>query len=154
LRELDGLAECLGVLQLRGLLGGCTPGLVLLEVLARVRLRLGLRCKLLLLVVEALLGMAVLRRLALGLLWALVLLLLVVDLLRLGGSVDLGVREQRAWHVLRVEGLVLAGILRGRDGGLVALVLLLLLLRGLLLRLQTLALALVGEYCDTPPWVR
>jgi hypothetical protein len=59
--ELERLADSLGMLQLRGLLGGCTPGLVLLEVLAGVRLRLWRRGELLLLVLDVLLRMVVLQ---------------------------------------------------------------------------------------------
>jgi hypothetical protein len=149
LRELEGLADCLGMLQLRGLLGGCTPGLVLLELLARVRLRLRRRRELLLLVLDILLRMVVLQRGSLGSLGTLLLLRLVVDGLGLRGSVQLRVRQQRAGHVLRVEGLVLALVLRWRVVWLIALVLLggLLLL---LLRLQALALVVIRRVLRYP----
>lgn len=81
LRKLKRLADRLRMLQLRRLLGGCTPRLVLLEVLAGVRLRMRLRSKLLLLVRDALRG-EVERRVGFGVLRALfLLLLLVVNLL-------------------------------------------------------------------------
>jgi hypothetical protein len=70
------------MLQLGWLLRGCTPGLVLLEVLAKVRLRLRLRCELLLLRRNVVLRV-VLWRVSLALLRTLLLLLLVVDWLRL-----------------------------------------------------------------------
>jgi hypothetical protein len=120
------------MLQLGRVLGGCTPGLMLLEVLAKVRLRVRLRGELLLLVV-------VLRQVSFSVLRALVLGRLVVDglLVRCGGvlRMQLGVGQKRAWRVLGIEGLIFVLILRGLDGRLVALVLLLLLLARLLLRL-------------------
>jgi hypothetical protein len=124
------------VLQLRGLLGGCTPDLVLLVLLAGVRLRLRLRRKLLLLILDTLLrkilGRDTLR------LRTLLLLLLVVDLLLLWccvGSLAMHLRvyEEWAWRVLGVERLIFVGGLRSLYARLVALVLL--LLARLLLRL-------------------
>jgi hypothetical protein len=109
---------------------------VLLVLLAGERLRLRLRRKLLLLILDALLrkilGRDTLR------LRTLLLLLLVVDLLLLWCSVGsltmhLRVYEEWAWRVLGVERLILVGGLQSLCARLVALVLL--LLAGLLLRL-------------------
>jgi len=76
----------LRMLQLRWLLGGCTSGLMLLEVLAVVRLRLRLLRELLLLILDAV-RRTVLWRVRLVLLVRLLLWMLVVVLLLLGCSV-------------------------------------------------------------------
>jgi hypothetical protein len=152
-RELKRLAECLGMLQLRRLLGGCTPRLVLLKVLAGVRLRMRLRRKLLLwlwlrllwlwlrlllLVMDAARLGTLLWREAPSVLGALFVLLLVVGVLLLRWTVlawtlRLCACQKRAWRVLGVEGLIFVCVLRGLDDGLVALILLLFSLLLLLL---------------------
>lgn len=151
LHDLRRLSGGLRVLQLSGLLGRLAPDLsLLLEVLAWVRLRLRLRRhKLLAWLILYVLRRYVVRRVVLCLLRSLlVLVLVIVRLLRTVLSltvVQLSVVKKRAWHVLRVEGLVLVGILGGLDTGLVALVLL--GLRGCLLLLRllgALTLVLVG----------
>lgn len=75
----------------------------------------------------------------------LLLLILVVSLLLAGviWLVQLSVADERAWHVLRVEGLVLVRILGDLDRRLVALILLLLLLLRLLMLLLLLLLVLL-----------
>jgi hypothetical protein len=130
--NLRRLSKCLRMLQLGWLLGGCTPRLVLLELLAEVRLRLRLRLRrdeALLQRVDVVLGV-ILRRVCLRLLGFGLLCLLVVALLMLRRrvwalGVQLSVARKGTGRVLGVEGLVFAGTLRRRDGGLVRLVLLL-----------------------------
>lgn len=152
LHKLKRQTRRLWMLQLGWLLGWCSAclSLVLLEVLALVRLSWGLGCKLLLLVVSVL-RRAVLRRVTLCLLVVLLRRVWVVVLFRCSVwalTVRLSVLKEGAWHVLGIEGLVFVGPLRVLDGGLVALVRLLLLV--CLLLWQTLGLVLVGTILGYP----